>query len=156
MRPMRRKLRLALLIALTGMSGVCGLLLVMSHRWLIYIGHDGPTTHRVVFIRPSSFGYQSRPNDAGAAGWFLTTVPHDWPWPSSDWSHGAGMRNFQSGAYLGPNGTTITVKFPLWVPLLAFGLWPGIVAVKVMRGRRRRQQASGFDVAPAKDATDAA
>jgi hypothetical protein len=43
---------------------------------------------------------------------------------------------------------------PLWVPTIAFGLWPGIVAVKTMR--RRRAQVRGFDVTPAEDTADAA
>jgi hypothetical protein len=151
----RRKLRLALLVTLATLSGLCAALIPVSFvrvpaitdRWLIYVAFDSGA----IIINGVS-----RPVEEPIDDWFvqcprnekfgrltLQNVAHsfvDWYWDAET----------VGGLWADGTGVLYAVSLPLWVLTVAFGLWPSIIAVKAVRRRKTR----GFEVTPAADGRD--
>jgi hypothetical protein len=138
----RRKLRLALLVTSAALSGLCGLLFVTS--FVVSVGYVWVVRGDIPIWVASDSGsamfmtdqFASLSTDSGP-GWTCSRVD---PAPAMTLLKLALMPEYHDW----PAGTAAII--PLWIPMLAFGLWPFVVAVKAHRRRRRR--ARGFDVTP--------
>jgi hypothetical protein len=122
------------------------LLLVAScFWWASLISADGQSLISV-YVDHATFALQYTPSDLHMS---VVEVRRQ---PQSLSVLGIGLTEFD-GQWFDNGGTFIrTLIFPLWVPMMAFGLWPAIVAAKARR--RRRQQVRGFDVRPAENGAE--
>jgi hypothetical protein len=152
---LRCKLRIALLVTLTGMSGLCAILLVNSWLRWISAGYDTGHSIMVVAVTPGvvTIQYSGIGTSSGTRQCILTWVERDVtpPWRLRDVLARFAFR------WVDDDGTGKFLRqlvFPLWVPIIVLGTWPGLVAIKAL-GRRRRRPARGFDVAPTGDTADA-
>jgi hypothetical protein len=142
---MRRRFRLALLVMLTALSGLCAVALVGSCVTRVVIGRLGEHYDFFTLIDGAFEWWRAPSAFSGPYAYWTSDID-----PSQVNTGTAKLRLLLYQFTFSRNN----MSFPLWMPTAAFGLWPAIAAIRAIR--RRRQQARGFDVTPAKDAADAA